>query len=89
MDSLTEASYLPYRMTIVHFLCWQTNGNQGGPKTLRVLNHYVKHTLPIEHNITPISTDRAFYPLPNDIKNHVDNAKRALELSKLDQKICT
>ena len=51
----------------------------------RVLNHYVKHTLPIEHNITPISTDRAFYPLPNDIKNHVGNAKRALELSKLDQ----
>ena len=22
MDSLTEASYLPYRMTIVYFLCW-------------------------------------------------------------------
>ena len=37
----------------------------------RALNHYVKHTLPIEHNITPIPTDRAFYPLPNDIKNHV------------------
>ena len=36
----------------------------------RALNHYVKHTLPIEHNITPIPTDRAFYPLPNDIKNH-------------------
>ena len=35
--------------------------------------------------ITPIPTDRAFYPLPNDIKNHVGNAKRALELSKLDQ----
>ena len=51
----------------------------------RALNHYVKHTLPNEHNITPISTDRAFYPLPNDIKNHVGNAKRALELSKLDQ----
>ena len=51
----------------------------------RALNHYVKHTLPIEHSITPIPTDRAFYPLPNDIKNHVGNAKRALELSKLDQ----
>ena len=54
----------------------------------KVLNHYVKHTLPNEHNIRPIPTDRAFYPLPNDIKNHVGNAKRALELSKLDQKIC-
>ena len=51
----------------------------------KVLNHYVKHTLPNEHNIRPIPTDRAFYPLPNDIKNHVGNAKRALELSKLDQ----
>ena len=32
----------------------------------RALNHYVKHTLPIEHNITHIPTDRAFYSLPND-----------------------
>ena len=31
----------------------------------RALNHYVKHTLPIEHNITPIPTERAFYPLTN------------------------
>ena len=51
----------------------------------RALNHNVKHTLPIEHNITPSPTDRAFYPLPNDIKDHVGKAKRALELSKLDQ----
>ena len=51
----------------------------------KALNHYVKHTLLTEHNITPLPYDRAFYPLPNDIKNHVVNAKRALELSKLDQ----
>ena len=51
----------------------------------KALNHYVKRTLPKEHNITPIPSDRAFYPLPSDIKNHVGNAKRALEMSKLDQ----
>lgn len=34
----------------------------------RALNHYVKHTLPTEKNITPLPYDRAFYPLPNDIK---------------------
>ena len=51
----------------------------------KALNHYVKHTLPSKHNITPNPTDRAFYPLPTDIKNHVGNAKRALDLSKLDQ----
>ena len=51
----------------------------------RALNHYVKYTLPKEHNITPNPSDRAFYPLPNDIKNHVGNAKRVLEMSKLDQ----
>ena len=51
----------------------------------RALKHYVKYTLPKEKNITPDPSDRAFYPLPNDIKNHVTNAKRALEMSKLDQ----
>ena len=51
----------------------------------RALKHYVKYTLPNEQNITPDPSDRAFYPLPNDIKNHVTNAKRALEMSKLDQ----
>ena len=48
----------------------------------KALNHYVKHTLPTEHNIAPLPYDRAFYPLPNDIKNHVVNAKRALELDQ-------
>lgn len=51
----------------------------------KALNFYVKHSLPKEQNITPLPHDRAFYPLPNDIKNHVVNAKRALEMSKLDQ----
>ena len=51
----------------------------------KVLNYYVKHNLPQELGITPLSTDRAFYPMPRDIKNHIGNAKSLLELSKLDQ----
>ena len=51
----------------------------------RVLENYVKHNLQGEHGISPHSSDRAFHPLPVNIKNHVDNAKQALELSKLDQ----
>ena len=51
----------------------------------RVLENYVKHNLQGEHGISPHSSGQAFHPLPVDIKNHVDNAKRALELSKLDQ----
>ncbi len=51
----------------------------------KTLFHYVKHTMPKEHGITPVTSDRAFYPLPHDIKNHVGNAKSVLELSKLDQ----
>lgn len=51
----------------------------------KALYHYVKHDLPRERGITPLTSDRAFYPLPNDIKNHVGTAKSALDLSKLDQ----
>ena len=50
-----------------------------------VLDNYVQHNKQSEHGITAHSSDRAFHPLPVDIKNHVDNAKQALELSKLDQ----
>lgn len=45
----------------------------------------MKHNLQGEHGIKAHSNDRAFHPLPVDVKNHVDSAKRALELSKLDQ----
>ena len=39
-----------------------------------------------EHGITAHSRDKAFHLLPMDIKDHIDSAKRALELSKLNQK---
>ena len=50
----------------------------------KAVNYFVKYRLPIEHGIIPLSSDRAFYPLPVDIRNHVRIVKRALELSKLD-----
>jgi hypothetical protein len=34
----------------------------------KALFHYVKHTMPKEHGITPLASDRAFYPLPRDSK---------------------
>ena len=42
-------------------------------------------TLSKEIGRKPIPGDRAFYPLNDDIRNHVSKAKRALELSKYDQ----
>jgi len=55
-------------------------------KVQNALSHYVTHNLPQELGITPLSTERAFYPMPHDIKNHIGNAKSILELSKFDQK---
>ena len=49
------------------------------------LKYYVENTLSKEIGRKPIPGDRAFYPLNDDIRNHVSKAKRALELSKYDQ----
>ena len=51
----------------------------------KILRHYVQHNISVEHNLNPLPTDRAFYPMPCDIKNHICKTKKALELSKLDQ----
>lgn len=51
----------------------------------KILKYYVQNDMAREHDITPSSTDRAFYPMSCDIKNHIGLAKRALELSRLDQ----
>ena len=50
----------------------------------RMLRHYVNHHLCQEEKPNP--SDRAYYPTKDDIKNHVYQAKQALQLSKLDQK---
>ena len=49
------------------------------------LKHYVDKYLSKELGRKPHLGDRAFYPLSEDIRNHVSKAKRALELSKYDQ----
>ena len=50
----------------------------------RMLRHYVNHHLCQEKKPKP--SDRAYYPMKDDIKNHVYLAKQELQLSKLDQK---
>ena len=49
----------------------------------RLLRHYVMHDLCRESPTNP--NDRAYFPIDNDLKNHVYMAKRALQLSCLDQ----
>lgn len=53
----------------------------------RALRHYIIHALFPDPSYCPYETNRAYlvYPTCNDIKNHVYSAKRAQELSKLDQ----
>jgi len=51
----------------------------------KMLRNYVKHTVSVQLSISPSHTDKSFYPMPCDIRNHVSKAKRALQLSKLDQ----
>ena len=49
------------------------------------LKYYVNTTIAKDLNKKPMAGDRAFYPLNEDIRNHVSKAKIALELSKFDQ----
>ena len=49
----------------------------------RMLRNYVVHTLCPD--ASPSESDRSYYPSSSDISNHVYLAKKALELSKLDQ----
>ena len=49
----------------------------------RALNHYVNTVLCADN--LPDPNDRAYHPADRDLKNHIYKAKRALELSKLDQ----
>ena len=51
----------------------------------RGLRMYVTSKLNNELGIEPPPTDRAFYPTNDDVRNHILRAKKALELSKLDQ----
>ena len=49
------------------------------------LKHHVDVVITKDLNKKPMPGDRAFYPLHEDIRNHVSKARKALELSKFDQ----
>lgn len=49
----------------------------------KVLNHFVRTVLCAEN--PPDSDDRAYFPVNRDLKNHIYKAKKAHQLSKLDQ----
>ena len=51
----------------------------------KILRYYTNNELVKELGFAPNEHDRAFHPDISDIKNHVHKAKRALELSKIDQ----
>ena len=51
----------------------------------RHLHFYVTKTVPKELGIHPKPNNRAFHPTTVDIRNHIWTAKKALELSKIDQ----
>ena len=53
----------------------------------RLLRFYVTNTPCEELGYQTKQTDRAFYPTTTDIRNRVYSAKKALELSKLDQEM--
>ena len=52
----------------------------------RSLKYYVDRILSDQLGHKPATHDRAFYPLNSDIRNHICMAKKALDLSKFDQK---
>jgi len=49
----------------------------------RALKHYVNSVLCAQNPPSP--DDRAYFPVPRDLRNHIYKAKKALELSKFDQ----
>lgn len=51
----------------------------------KLLKDYTNNQISMELGFKPQLHDRAFYPCIVDIKNHVYQAKKALELSKMDQ----
>lgn len=55
------------------------------PEVKRSLRYYVDNLLSKELGKMPLPHDRAFYPTNDDIRNDVSKAKRAIELSTLDQ----
>ena len=53
------------------------------PQVRSLLRHYVMHDLCKDNPPNP--NNRAYFPLDNDLRNHIYMAKRALQLSCIDQ----
>ena len=53
------------------------------PEVTRALKYYVNHTLCPDSK--PDMSDRAYYPTPDDIRNHIYRAQKSCQLSQLDQ----
>ena len=51
----------------------------------RSLNFYATNVLAPQLGIALFKQNRAFFPTSTDIRNHIYIAKKALELSKIDQ----
>ena len=51
----------------------------------RLLKHHVKHYMTLNNGVMPDPNDRAYFPTLYDIKNHISRAKKALQLSVVDQ----
>ena len=62
-----------------------TSGIIDTSEVRRLLKYFVDNYLCKEIGHKPNPHDRAFYPLKQDIINHIGMAKRAIDLSKFDQ----
>ena len=62
-----------------------TSGITDTAEVRRSLKYYVDNFLCKDIGQKPHPHDRAFYPLKQDIMNHISMAKRALDLSTFDQ----
>ena len=62
-----------------------TSGMTDTAEVRRSLKYYVDNFLCKEIGQKPHPHDRAFYPLKQDIMNHISMAKRAIDLSTFDQ----
>ena len=51
----------------------------------KALRQYVHTHFSQQYQCQPLPSDRAFHPSLHDLRNHVHKAKKALELSKIDQ----
>ena len=75
-----------YRLVSQKILEMVRSGISDTSEIKHCLKYHVDTIIAKDLNKKPVPGDRAFYPLHEDIRNHVSKAKKALELPKLDQR---